>query len=169
MFRSVSFEQHKMYYFLLGYSSSSSKKYIFSEKFKATQLFSKLIITFYNITVLIEFLIIEMQTWVSIRNLIQKHWHLTNHKLLNVVYDILIYLKACWTQSDKNPTFNLIHWLCEVYLFDFMAPIRRVLEDFIRGSQIAISKIEGSIMGPNNHRTEYLLIPSALRPAGGFH
>lgn len=50
-----------------------------------------------------------------------------------------------------------------------MAPIKRVLEDFIGGSEIAISQIESSIMGPNNHRTAYLLITFTLRCAGGFH
>lgn len=50
-----------------------------------------------------------------------------------------------------------------------MAPIRRALEDFIPGTEIAISQIESSIMGPNNQRTAYLLITSALRCAGEFH
>lgn len=50
-----------------------------------------------------------------------------------------------------------------------MVPVKSVLEDFIGGFEIAISQIEGSIMGPNNHRTAYLLITSALRCAGGFH
>jgi len=54
-------------------------------------------------------------------------------------------------------------------LFDSIAPVKRVLEDFISGIQIAISQIEGSIMGPNNHRAAYLLITSALRCTGGFH